>query len=201
MKEILNDPIFEKSVKTNLDKALKLVQNLIDVWNAKGFDRLTSTSQVYDLIAEPEILFTDELNKMMQVPAGLTESESREFLNNQQIPSDKDLHSASQACRNNAYCQRKMNLFHLKNGSVELSANSQELVKQKSVYAVSERQIEFYDRLQNLINELNNLNEKTNYQLITGRELGSVFATPLRDETGEININSEALKQLFENFE
>jgi len=198
-KEILNDLIFEKSVKTNLYKSLQLIQNLLNIWENLGFDKLTSSSQLYDLLNEPSLLYAEAIEEMTKTPPGLPEKEASEWLNNQDIPDAKSLINATKACNNDPFTQRKLSLFYLKNGSVQLK-NTDPLVKKKSVYAENQKQLDFFERLQNLIAELNNLNTQTGYQLVTGRELSQVFATPLRGETGTVNIDPEGLRKILENF-
>lgn len=198
-KQIISDPIYEAAIEATLQQVRGMLQNLIDTWNAAGLEPIQGTPGLYELIHNTAVPFAEAVAKLKEVPLGLTEKDVEKFLSSVVIPRDDKILSAAERCRKNPYCQRELSLFALNNGSVELSAKCQELIKKQSVYVTSESQQRFYNELKALIDELNRLNQASGNGLLKDncRTLAPVFSSPDREQGGgTVGLNSEPLREL-----
>ena len=200
-KEIVSDPVYENAVSTALDRCRQSVQDVLDCWNGLHFESLTTGSQLYELLHNPQVLYDEQVKKTTTIPEGLSKEAEAQYLKGLSLPPPDQLYDLAALARRSVYTTREMNLFAIsKGGKVSLSKESQSVIKQKSVYASNEYQVSVFNELTSLLDQFNKVNSLVNGKLLTtdNRSLSPIFAIPAREGLGPLNLDPEALKQLFE---
>jgi len=199
-KEIVSDPVYENAVSTALDRCRQSVQDVLDCWNGLHFESLTTGSQLYELLHNPQVLYDEQVKKTTTIPEGLSKEAEAQYLKGLSLPPPDQLYDLAALARRSVYTTREMNLFAIsKGGKVSLSKESQSVIKQKSVFAENQLQEKAYTELSGLVDTFNRVNDYLGGRLLTadGR-LSPLIQPPARDGmTGPVTVEPEALKQLF----
>jgi len=200
MKEILSDPVFEQTMQAQLSRVLASVQELLSTWDALHFQKLTTVSELYELIHSPENLYNSAVKELTALPAGLSEQAASEYQAGLSLPDPDRLYEAAALVRRSAYVSRELSLFSISKGRAALTKASEAIIKEKSVFADNQLQEKAYTELSGLVDTFNRVNDYLGGRLLTadGR-LSPLIQSPARDGmTGPVTIEPEALKQLFE---
>ena len=199
-KEIVSDPVYENAVSTALDRCRQSVQDVLDCWNGLHFESLTTGSQLYELLHNPQVLYDEQVKKTTTIPEGLSKEAEAQYLKGLSLPPPDQLYDLAALARRSVYTTREMNLFAIsKGGKVSLSKESQSVIKQKSVFAENQLQEKAFNELSELVEKFNSVNSYLGGRLLTqdGR-LSPLVKPPARDGmTGPVTVEPEALKQLF----
>lgn len=201
-KEVLSDPVHERTISQLLDRALNKVRAVINAWHECGFQTPESTSELYEVILNPAVPYQENVNRLQQPAEGIPEKMALEHTRSMTPPAPGELYQAAKIAGNDVYVTRELSLFRMDGGKVEFNKPVRDqIVKHKSVFAESEAQETFYNDLRAFVDRLNSLNEKTNGQLLTGNSLGPLLTTPARQVEGaRVGIDPETLKKTLKNF-
>ena len=158
MKEILSDPVFEQTMAAQLSRVLASVQELLSTWDALHFQKLTTVSELYELIHSPENLYNSAVKELTALPAGLSEQAASEYQAGLSLPDPRQLYDAAQLCKRSPYTVRELGLFNISKGRAVLTPEAQKIVKQKSVFCDNALQEKAFNELSELVEKFNSVN-------------------------------------------
>jgi len=177
MKEVIRNESFEKSMTELLNRSCSKVQAAVDAWKRLELTSCESSSDLYDLLNSPQIMFQEGVNKALEPPLGLSESEQRKHLEkvrkSQRTPSE--FYMTCEHATLDPYVKRELRLLDMKDGAVALAPAAKDLVKQKSVYARNDNQEKLIKDIQAVVKQLAELSKSVPVMDLLIQSNGSVY--------------------------
>ncbi|MFA5300204.1 MAG: hypothetical protein WC389_18610 [Lutibacter sp.] len=161
---VYRDANYENQVRKDLESSKVALQSVLDVWNSL---ELIPCTDIYQLIFNPQKIYSDAINKLAIVPvtAGRFQVSKQAFINTLDIPIPDQLYRAAKQARQ--LLGGVPGLWAIENNEVIMVEDEASvLIEKNNVYASGKKQIEFAEKLNSFISTLNELNELTGGTLL-----------------------------------
>jgi hypothetical protein len=179
MKELYQDPVFEKSMTARLEQSRALLQELLDAWNALELRGCHSSSELFDLVHNPQQLVQEAVLLKESDTEGLTKQEAKEYQANLVFKRPEGFYQKSAEVRRDAFSNKIQVLFTIRDGQVIFQKPAfDEIVKSRSVFPRNENEKKAGEALLKLHELYNKVNRDTNGAL--GMHWNSLFVRNLR---------------------
>lgn len=179
MKELISDPVFENAMVLRLDQSRVKLQQLVDEWHKLDFDPVTTASQIYDLAYNPQQMIQEGKARKESAGDHLTETEKKNYLKKIRYKDPNSFTNAAARAAMDPHSERGQNLWIVKDGVVMLNKKeSEKILKQRSVIARNERQVELGEKIIKIKDLFNEINQVSAGQLRLN--INDLFAVDLR---------------------
>jgi len=177
MKEVIKNPGFEKSMSELLNRSCSKVQSAVDSWNQLELTACDSSSDLYDLLTSPEIMYQEGCNKALVPPLGLSEKDGAAHVDKMRksLKVPGPFYEACRQAESDPYVKRELRLLDMKDGAVVLAPAAKDLVKQKSVYARNDNQEKLIKDIQAVVKKLAELSKSVPVMDLLIQSNGSVY--------------------------
>ena len=154
---IYNDEMYENEVHTGIKYAGRLLQELINSFNAMKFGEV-QPNELEKVINNPEALFQERINLNIEVPAGLKRDA---YLNMVELPDFTPVNEAWQRFRATGFLDQE--LYSLENGKIGVNkAEVQRLAESNNLYvAKNSPEHVLSNELQEFIRLINQFDDMT----------------------------------------
>ena len=153
-KIVFEDKNYERMVADEISEARVALQNLLDQWNALKLNSITTKSELYDLVSNPQQMYSEGL-LITRKKSSDTNVEAPQS----SPPDPNGFYSAARAAKTAAYSDREYGIFGLeKNKVVVIKEASDVYVYNRTIVADTPEQeqfakdVETFTRMFNLIN-------------------------------------------------
>ena len=196
--EIYRDEIYESSMNTRLELTRKLFQNCLDAWAKLDLTICASTNDLYSLVWDPAICFQEGCNVKSLPPEGVSDKVKQEHAARVVLPNPNRFYQEAGRVEMDQYSARELSLFTVKGDQVVINDKAAEpIIKDRSVYASTDKQVAFHKDLDKLIDLFNSLNVQV-YGKLTASDFRENLGINARDpgDSSPISIKSEKLQEL-----
>ena len=198
--KIWSDPVYEASVRVDLEKAKVSLQKVVDTWAELDIGPITD---LHALINNCEQEYSAAVNANVETPVfpGKYQVSKDVWIRTLNIPVPNQLYVACRECRKNSYCQKPV-LWQIVDGKVEaIEIEVFYLADANSIYAKPD-QMKFVEDVIKYVETTNAIAEKL--ELLMGRPcehqfyLGKPFRITQLSYPGpfKLELVPSALKEL-----
>jgi len=197
MKELVSDKIYEKSMLKRLDQSRQLIQNMVDEWHKLGYRNCTSESQLYDLAFNYQAMI-DEGKALKEMDGdGLPKEQKEAYLQKLKFKNPHHFKVAAHEVEQDVFSERGQGLWSIKDGVISLNTKAaDEILKARSVIAQTKGQEELGEKILQLRDIFNSVNQQTYGALKMNVDM--LFTKPLRanTESDPVVLDIEVFRRL-----
>jgi len=155
---LFTDPGFEEATQREIAEAKTAMEAVLAAWDSLKLTAINSTSELYDLIQQPEMMFKEALMSMTR----------RSSDTNVPVPAPRPInpepfYASVRSAKSFPYTGRQYGLFTIEKKKVVVNEEQAELyINARTLYADSEEQVQFYEDAEAFVRFFNTCNQKMN---------------------------------------
>ena len=168
---LFEDPSFEEITRREIAEAKTAMEAVLTAWEALKLTAINSTSELYDLIQQPEMMFREAV-------MSLTKKSSD---TNVPVPAPRPIdpngfYAAVRSAKTYPYTAREYGLFMVERKKVAINEEQAETyISARTLYADSEQQAQFFEDAEAFVRFFNTCNEKMNGSLTSNGQFRAAW--------------------------
>ena len=195
--ELISDSVFEGSMLRRLDQTRELLQTAVSEWDALGYTPCTTTSQLFDVVYNAQMMIQEGRAQKEADSAGLSEAQREQYLKKLRHKDPMRYKLAAAAASQDPYAERGGGLWDIKSGKVVLNEEAAEpILKSRSVVCENDNQLAVGKKILKILELFNQVNKSTHGSLKLS--LGDLFAQDLRptDDAAPATLDLPTLRRI-----
>jgi hypothetical protein len=194
--KVYSDPIHEETIKKELAAAQDALKSVLDVWN--GLD-LVPCKEIHALIMNPQKVYATAVEELAVVPVsvGRFQISKQAYINTLDIPIPDSLYRVCKQARTHPFAGLK-ELWQVVDDKVQLvESEAGNLIDSQSIYASSEAQAAFCQKVNNFVEAVNELSPLLKGSLLDSpsllQQLGLDFKIIYQENRPQLAVNPDLL--------
>lgn len=176
---VFRDERYEEATKSDISHAHEAMSAVLAAWNSLRIGAIDSTSELYDLVNNSELLFNEAIATLNK-KGGDTNLPVKHL---DSAPDPAQFFQAANMAKGLTFCNREYGMFTIERGKVKVNPLQQELyINNRTIWADTEEQIQFAKDCETFVSVFNKINTLTRGELTYNKEFrgawGIIFNLP-----------------------